>query len=320
MPVLFFDRLIEMASAGFGKQRRQCRTNSICVLRREPQRQSAGGTEIPGSGHHGNGNLLLHHFTLGKCCITGPLEHHNPKIRHRKLQSDNLIDAYTTQRSINIGEAADACGGDQLLVDFTLIAAAVAAHQQHAGLLSQGSQTVSNVIALNQHIAVVEEEHHADNVSTVDALFHLRDDHVFQNLSGIGGFKQVSDFHSNSSFLYSLFIAGRSPNLQGNCSGGGQLLEYFSDHGFAQVGHRDGLVDDQYASHNHSVFLNIIHINACFVATHVNLRILLGQGLHEYPKDLASMTGSDKFNAGILHNLPFLSRIKIVQLYYAKLN
>ena len=80
MPVLFSDRLIEAAAAGFGKQRNQSRTNCIRVLRRKPQRQSAGGAEIPGRGHHGNRNLLLHHFTLGKCRITGPLEHHNPKI------------------------------------------------------------------------------------------------------------------------------------------------------------------------------------------------------------------------------------------------
>ena len=96
---------------------------------------------------------------------------------------------------VNVGEAADTSGGNQLLVDLALIAATVAAHQQHAGLFSQSGQTVSNVIALDQHIAVVEEEHHADDISAVDALFHLGDDHVFQNLSGVGGFKQVSDFH-----------------------------------------------------------------------------------------------------------------------------
>ena len=170
MPALFLDCLIKTAAIGLGKQGDQSLTYDLCVLWREPQRQSAGSAEIPGRGHHGNRNLLLHHFTLGINCITGPLEHHEPEIRHRKLQSDDLIDTYTAQSSVNIGEAADACGGDQLLVDFTLVAAAVAAHQQHAGLLSQGSQTVSDVIALNQHIAVVKEEHHSDNVNTVNAL------------------------------------------------------------------------------------------------------------------------------------------------------
>ena len=99
-----------------------------------------------------------------------------------------------------------------------------------------------------------------------------------------------------------------------------KLFESLADDRLAQIRDRNGLVHDQHAAGYNPVFGDIIHIHTCFITAYINLGKVLGQGLHEYPKDLASVTGSDKFNAGIIHNLPFLSRIKIVQLYNAKLN
>lgn len=198
---IFFAGSKKTAAFRLRKKRQKSSANCFRILRREAKRQSAGNTQIPGAGHHGYLIVLRKQISLCQGCITGPLKHGNQIVFHRRiLQGDDLIDTNTAQSSVNVGEAADAGGRNQLLVDLALIAAAVAAHQQHASLFSQLRQTISNVIALNQHVAVVEEEHHTDNVSTVDALFHLGDDHVFQNLSGVGGFKQVSDFHSNSPY------------------------------------------------------------------------------------------------------------------------
>lgn len=89
----------------------------------------------------------------------------------------------------------------------------------------------------------------------------------------------------------------------------GQLPEGLPDGGLAEVcnGHR--LVDNQHAAGDHAVFGNIVPVHTGLVAAHGNLRIILCQGLHECPKDLASVAGGDKFNTGMLHN-PFLSVVE----------
>ena len=91
----------------------------------------------------------------------------------------------------------------------------------------------------------------------------------------------------------------------------GKLFESLADDRFAQIRDRNGLVNDQHAAGYNPVFGDIIHIHTCFITAHVNLGKVLGQGLHEYPKDLTSIAGCNKFNAGMLHIGSFLKLVKI---------
>ena len=94
-----------------------------------------------------------------------------------------------------------------------------------------------------------------------------------------------------------------------------KLFESLADDRLAQIGDRNGLVDDQHAAGYNPVFGNIIHIHTCFITAHVNLGKVLGQGLHEYPKDLTSVAGCNKFNTGMLHFLSFLLPDNVWSVY-----
>jgi hypothetical protein len=113
------------------------------------------------------------------------------------LESDYLIWHVARQRRIEIREAADGDTGHKAVGNLSLIAALVTAHQQHTAMLCNAAQTFSDGVAIHQHVVVVLEEEHTDNLDTVPPFLELRENHLGEYIGDVvalGG-EYVGDFH-----------------------------------------------------------------------------------------------------------------------------
>ena len=120
-----------------------------------------------------------------------------PCWRLLRSERDHLVRHVAGKRLVEVREAADRHAGEQLVRDLALVAALVAAHQQHAGLLRDLVQAGADRVAVDQDIVVVLEEEHADDVDAVPLLLELRQDHLGENVRDVmalGG-EDVGDFH-----------------------------------------------------------------------------------------------------------------------------
>ena len=158
--------------------------------------RGARGLIRQGHGDLHLGNLFgRQHRNLGIVCASAA-----SLATEIKLKRNCLIEAHFAQSGIQVRKTADLRAFDEFLIDFPLVGALVAGHQEHPILRLQFLQALAYGIALLQHVAVIHEEKHTDNIHAMTVFLHLGNDHGIQYTMSQMRRKNISYFHDTSPF------------------------------------------------------------------------------------------------------------------------
>ena len=124
----------------------------------------------------------------------------------RDLERDDVVGRVARQRGIEVGETADAHALDGVrrnavgrlaLGQPALHRALVAEHQQDVLLAGDFAQPLAERVALAQNVGVIVEEHHADHLDAVTAIFELRQNHLTELITGgvAAGAEDIRNLH-----------------------------------------------------------------------------------------------------------------------------
>jgi hypothetical protein len=97
--------------------------------------------------------------------------------RHR-LQSNYLIWHVASQSLVKVRETADWHIGNQLVRNVALEATLITTHQEDVLLVRDLGQTLSQRISLQEGVAVIFEEEHANYFGPMAVLLQLGKDHL----------------------------------------------------------------------------------------------------------------------------------------------